>query len=195
MNNFLCAVSISACTNAALFPEHDYLLRIISSSRRTPQSDWIQPLCSRNVKYVDIGAETLHQRNRGESSSNNTSHFQASQTSQRFLLPCFALFDHLGKLSNRSLAACFWPLSQFLLLYLVSLILSASDALGDNVVSALLPLHGLTPLLSGGTKQSPSLLLSRGFQHGPLPGEALKGWGRVAPLTLTAGQPKGIKAR
>lgn len=46
-----------------------------------------------------------------------------------------------------------------------------------------------------GTKKSPSLLLSWGFQHGPLPGEALKGWGRVAPLTLTAGQPKGIKAR
>lgn len=42
------------------------------------------------------------------------------------------------------------------------------------------PIHRLTTLLSGGTKKSPSLLLSRGFQHGPLPGEALKGWGRVA---------------
>lgn len=72
---------------------------------------------------------------------------------------------------------------------------SMSTAPGDNVVSALLPLHRLTTLLSGGTKTGPSLLLSRGFQHGPLPGEALKGWGRVAPLTLTAGHPKGIKPR
>ncbi|KAM9735325.1 beta-crystallin A4 [Menidia menidia] len=48
----------------------------------------------------------------------------------------------------------------------------------------------------GGTKKrgrGPSLVLSRGFLRGPLPGEALKGWGRVAPLTLTPGRPQSIQ--
>lgn len=79
---------------------------------------------------------------------------------------------------------------------------SMSTTLSDNVVSALLPLHRLTTLLSAGVQRGKkikkcgsSLMLSRGFQHGLLPGEALKGWGRVVPLTLTAGHPKSIRAR
>lgn len=68
---------------------------------------------------------------------------------------------------------------------------------GDTVVSALLPhpqiSHTFVKGEREGDKASTSLLLTLAFQSGPLPGEALKGWGRVAPLTLEAGQPKSTK--
>ncbi|KAM9438183.1 beta-crystallin A4-like isoform 1-T1 [Salvelinus alpinus] len=51
----------------------------------------------------------------------------------------------------------------------------------------------INPAFVGGTKRGSSPLLSWGFQCGPLPGEALKGWGRVSPLTLIPGQRRASK--